>query len=147
MKRAAGKKAKTPRSARRPFGGVIVNADIPAPRPPGGWVDETKNHVTGELFRNFRPRPAITFDDGVELVRRAARRQGIPGDGYRSRGPVLWAMHVLKLDAWYLHSLMDGALWDPVRRRPLELSAPRARKKRVTRPRARAYKPDPKWGF
>lgn len=37
---------------------------------------------------------------GVDLVR--ATNGGFEGGGgYRSKGPVLWAMRVLKLDAWY----------------------------------------------
>lgn len=137
-KRQAAAPAK--RAERKAWGGVQVNAEIPLPRPPGPWVDEVKNYVTGENFRS-----GITFADGVELVRSAARAQRIPGDGYRSRGPVLWAMHCLKLQAWYLEAMNDGALWDHARRRPLELVAPKRR--RVKRKTVKAYRADPRWGF
>jgi hypothetical protein len=39
---------------------------------------------------------------GVDLVR-AANGGYEGGGGYRSAGPVLWAMRVLKLDAWYYY--------------------------------------------
>lgn len=43
----------------------------------------------------------ITFQQGVDYIRVQAAQWGDEGNGYRSRRPVLWAMHVLKLKAWY----------------------------------------------
>ena len=136
------RKATAPAGRRRVHTGATVNPEIRAPKPPGGWVDETRNYVTGERFEDFKP--GITPEDAARRLRQAARQQGT-GDPYISRGPVLWTMHVLKLEAWYERAWGDGALWDPIRRRPLELRAPR---KRTTKKRAaRGYKPDPRYGF
>jgi hypothetical protein len=101
-----------------------------------------QNYVTGELFEDYRP--GITPEDAGRRLRSEARRQGL-GEPFISRGPVLWTMHVLKLERWYERAMGDGALWDPIRRRPLELRAP---KKRTTKKRkARSYRADPRYGF
>jgi hypothetical protein len=48
----------------------------------------------GELL--FWWRQGLTWADGVDYLRRASG----DGGGYRSRGPVLWALRVLSLTAW-----------------------------------------------
>lgn len=138
--RKKAKPAKAKAGRRREHGGLTVNPEIKLPRPPGGWVDEVRNHITGELFADFKA--GITMEDGARRLRQEAKRQGV--EPYLSRGPVLWAMHVLKLEAWYLEAMNDGAAWDNARRRPLELATPRRRK--VKRP-ARTYTLDPRYGF
>lgn len=86
--------------------GVRVNENIPAPRAPGPWVDEERCFGCREESKRFRP--GVAFADGVELVR---SRNGETG-GFRSRGPVLYAMRVLKLSLWYeRHSECDGYPW------------------------------------
>ena len=74
-----------------------MNATMREPRSPGPWVDED-GCACGDSFADFHA--GITFDEGVQAVR-AAGGGFDAGGGYRSRGPVLWAMHVLRLDDWY----------------------------------------------
>lgn len=46
----------------------------------------------------YKPsRFGLRWEDGVRLVRGANGE----GGGYRSRGAVLWALRVLKMDRWY----------------------------------------------
>lgn len=75
------------------------NVVLKAPESPEDWVDEECCSRCGEEYRRFVP--GITFADGVALVRQV--NGGFEsGGGWRSRGAVLWAMRVLKLDAWYM---------------------------------------------
>lgn len=145
-RKTAAKRPSPPRprkpAARRPHGGSVVNPRIPLPRPPGPWVDEKRNYVTGERYSDFRAH--VTPEEAGARLRQEARRQGL-GDPYISRGPILWVMRVMKLEAWYEKALYDGALWDPKRRRPLELTAKRHRR-RVKR-KAKPYTVDPRYGF
>ena len=70
---------------------------MPEPEPPGDWVnDETCD--CGAVYKKYKAfsSPGAAFDMGVEMVRAAN-----PDSVYFSRGPVLWAAHVAKLDAWY----------------------------------------------
>tara|TARA_Y100000310_G_C20462492_1_gene706034 strand:- start:560 stop:856 length:297 start_codon:yes stop_codon:yes gene_type:complete len=83
-----------------------------APMP---WVDEQRCEACGEEYSSFRC--GVSWDDGVDAVRQANIRNG---GGYRSRGPVLWAMRVIKLDAWYLRHFPCGEEWGQVERRDME---------------------------
>lgn len=119
-------------------GHTAVNAVVRVPKSPGPWVNEEVNLVTGERFEDFHPR--ISF---AEARRRVAASNGeraehgpsgwgkTGGTGYISRGPVLWMMHVMKLEAWYEHCYPDGAGWDFARRRPF--GTPDRATKRVTK--------------
>lgn len=71
-----------------------VNARLPEPRSPGDWVS-AERCVCGSTYKRFKP--GVKFSDGVEMVR---IRNGEDG-GFRTRGPVLWAMRVIKLELWY----------------------------------------------
>ena len=75
------------------------NATIRRPASPGLWVNE-ETCTCGAHYR--KSRFGITWKMGVDLVR--ASNGGFDsenGGGYKSAGPILWAMRVLKLDAWY----------------------------------------------
>lgn len=74
---------------------MSVNALLKAPDPPGSWVNESSCLICGETYEEFEA--GISWNDGVVLVRSVNEE----GGGYRSRGPVLWAMRVQKLQAWY----------------------------------------------
>lgn len=76
---------------------MSCNETLRKPRSPGPWVNE-ETCTCGAHYR--RSRYGISWKMGVDLVR--ATNGGFEGGGgYRSKGPVLWAMRVIKLDAWY----------------------------------------------
>ena len=82
--------------------GRPVNAYIPYPREPscyGNWEDDACG-VCGQKYENFKA--GVVWEDGVELMKEYARRENVQGGGYRSRGAVLYAMAVLKRQAWYM---------------------------------------------
>ncbi len=143
---------KTPRAVRpKRYAGGKVNPRIPLPKPPGPWVDEERNHVTGQRYEDFNAH--IDFETGREIVKRAARRAGDRGEGFKSRGPVLHAMRVAKLEAWYRAAMNDGALWNEERGRPFTAAelrgkttkADRRYERRAARP-ARTEARRRRWG-
>ena len=102
---------------------MAVNTDFPEPDPPGPWIDiiSTTNSgavreaicVCSDHYSDYQKfRSGVSFGEAAQVLREfnQANRQldvagGDPQDpagGYRSRGPVLWVMHVIKLDRWYL---------------------------------------------
>ncbi len=81
--------------------GRPVNAYIPLPDAPpcyGNFEDDTCG-VCGQRYDQFKA--GINYDDGIQLMLQAARREGVEGGGYRSRGSVLYAMAVLKRSQFY----------------------------------------------
>ena len=98
--------------------GGSPNATIKVPKPPGPWVDEEQNYVTGERYEDFvTTDPPCTFGEGTFMVREANGGWGA-GGGFRTRGAVLHAMRVCKLDQWYRHALVDEERWNRQERRP-----------------------------
>ena len=96
--------------------GSQVNTEL-RPRFPGPWVDEHGCKVCGETpdERSF----GVTWADGEALVREVNGTRG----GYRPRGPVLWAMKVVKLNRFgeahmtcgsYAIRSLKGPLRDPL---------------------------------
>ena len=83
-----------------------VNPYIPFPREPkcyGMWEDD-RCGVCGQSYEQFVS--GVTLFDGQDLIREYARRENIVGGGYKSRGAVLYAMAVIKRNAFYqTHSL------------------------------------------
>jgi hypothetical protein len=77
---------------------VPANAWLaPAPWPP--WpcdADDDECPACGETYRDFRTPGGLSWQDGVDLVRVVNG----DGGGYRSAGPVRWALRTLKLTAW-----------------------------------------------
>jgi hypothetical protein len=73
-----------------------VNNFIKKPVSVGNWVDEIECQGCKEKYEQFKP--GITFAEAAQLVRN--HNQETNG-GFRSRGPVLWAMRILKLELWY----------------------------------------------
>ena len=71
-----------------------VNAKILRPTPPGPWVDSIECECG---CKYDMVKFGICWDDGVALVRSMNGEDG----GFRTRGPVLWAMRTLKLSMWY----------------------------------------------
>ena len=98
--------------ARRPrqWKGAVKNAELNA-KAPGPWIDDRRCRVCGEQIANWRA--GVSWEDGQELMRQAAATQGDPSGGYRTRGPVLWAMHILKVREFYDRHLLGGCgeLW------------------------------------
>jgi len=96
---------------RRPlkWKGAIVNPDLSLPRAPFEGIDEERCSVCGEKSDDFRA--GISWSDGADLIRQAARSQDVAGGGWRTRGPVLWAMHYLKVTAFYERHTFGGCMW------------------------------------
>lgn len=81
-----------------------VNALLRAPESPGSWVDEEACDGCGDVYRDHRDpgMPASSsarFALGADDVRHS--NDPATGGGYRSRGPVLWALRVRKLTSRY----------------------------------------------
>ena len=95
---------------RRRGGGNMVNEPDPLPEPPrdGPWIQysehpkdnmtELRCMVCGAWYRDHRAGEfhKAGYEDGVERVRSLAEAAGNEYGGYKTRGPVLWAMRVLK---------------------------------------------------
>jgi hypothetical protein len=77
-----------------------VNVTIEPPEWPPYPSDADDDYCPAcdEHYQDFRP--GITWDAGVETLRHASVSAGDPGGGFRTRGPVLWAMRALKLALW-----------------------------------------------
>jgi hypothetical protein len=85
--------------------GAVVNPLIPLPKAPGPWVDLNRCEVCGQTYESFNS--GVSFDEGVQKIRHAAGWQS--GGGYRTPGPVLWAMRTIKAERWYLEHFFCGA--------------------------------------
>lgn len=115
-----------------------------APRPPGVWVDDDECGVCGERYADFRP--GIQWDDAVAMLRASADQ----GGGYRSRGPVLWRMRVLKLSAWYGRHYVCGeyhGMGLPPEDVHACLHGESCAAMDAHLGTDDAYEPDPEWGF
>lgn len=89
------------------------NAYAPAPSSPGRWVDEERCTACGAVYEEHRAWPS--FSEAHQRIRARAQAQGDEGGGYRSRGPVLWELHLLKLESWYQSHAPCGAALHPCR--------------------------------
>ena len=111
-----GKEIRTRDYGQRPragqWGKSSPNPQLRIGPPPFDGIDETRCRVCGERIEQWRA--GITWEDGTQAIRDAAENQGIEGGGYRTRGPVLYAMHYLKLKAWWDRHSFGGCrqLWD-----------------------------------
>lgn len=79
--------------------GAIVNESMPRPNPYCEPVDSEMCGICGEYYAEV-----VLNAGGIqEASDRIRSRAGgwEKGGGYRSRGPLLWTMHILKLEAWY----------------------------------------------
>lgn len=89
----------------RRWKGQAVNAELRAESVfrPGemDWVDDEACSVCGERYEAVDL--GVTWDDGVQLVRRSNPNGPTPGSsgGFRSRGPILFAMKQIKRGRWY----------------------------------------------
>jgi|TARA_R110000824_G_C15230052_1_gene678453 hypothetical protein len=105
----------------------VKNVDVPEPEPPGPWIEITelsksgnvKNAVCrcGDHFSEYKKfRSNTDYNTASQELRErnqeAEAQQGFalgggylddddPAGGFRSRGPVLWMMHVQKMRQWY----------------------------------------------
>lgn len=82
---------------RRPAKSTPVNSTIALPRSPGSWVDEERC-TCGATYAQFRAYP--DWQEACATIR-TANGGFTGGGGFRSRGPVLHVMRVMKLLAWY----------------------------------------------
>jgi len=82
-------------------GGPEVNEPMPLPESPGPWVNEVNCVCEAHpgLYKNYNSR--VTFEEAADYVRKWNEDNGNTEGGWRSRGPVLHAMRVLKLERWY----------------------------------------------
>ena len=72
------------------------------------WCDEYECLVCGAQYREFNS--GTSFDEGAERVREANGGYAA-GGGYRSLGPVLWALRCIKLDRWAEAHYECGFTW------------------------------------
>jgi len=84
---------------RRRRGGAQVNPTIPVPDPPCETLDAEMCTVCGEYVKEISL-GANSVSAASQLIRQSAGGYSA-GGGYRSRGPLLWAMHVNKLQRFY----------------------------------------------
>ena len=78
-----------------------ANAEIPDPIPPGPWCDERECICGGQVddYQSYNSR--VTFEEAANRLRQINKSAGLEGGGYRSRGPVLHMMSVIKLERFY----------------------------------------------
>jgi hypothetical protein len=78
-----------------------ANAEVLDPVPPGPWCNEKECICGGHIedYRSYNSR--VTFDEAAARLRQTNRSAGIEGGGYRSRGPILHMMSVMKLERFY----------------------------------------------
>lgn len=79
-----------------------VNEPIRLPALPP-WLDLERCEGCGDLYRDHRG--AYTWGDACASVRAHAALAGDEGGGYRSKGPVLWALRALKVESWLIAHL------------------------------------------
>jgi len=90
--------------------GKMVNPRIKRPKLPP-WLDLTSCEGCGSLYKNHRGE--YSWSQACNRIRRAAEREGDTGGGFRSRGPVLWSLHVLKVESWMMnHIYCDPSISD-----------------------------------
>lgn len=73
----------------------MLNAPSPLPKSPGRWVNLERCSGCGATFKEHRAHPAM----GAASQR---IRQRNDDKQFRSRGPLLWEMHVMKAEDWYV---------------------------------------------
>ena len=102
--------------------GVPVNARMDLPWKQYPWIHEDEFsqiacRICGTTLREERF--GVSWKDGEERIR-ALNRQG---GGYRSRGPVLWAMHVIKFERFAdQHMVCEVTFPDPATRPPEDIA-------------------------
>ena len=101
------------------------NVPLPLPEAPGPWVTDKRCECGDHLADYKDTHYGITFGEAANELRhrnQAAERQGSlgfqstfddddPPGGFRSRGPVLRMMRVMKLEAWYAEHGSCGRPW------------------------------------
>lgn len=100
---------------------MSINALIREPKAPHSVVN-SEACICGEEYKDFRI--DFSFTEARELVKeRCLTLEG--HDGYKSRRSVLWAMRVVKLEAWYMRhalcNLMDADEIADARRRTIKV--------------------------
>ena len=82
--------------------GKPVNAYIKDPEAPTCFysLDEGTCGICLQTIDDYTS--DVTWDDGIQLMLQAARKEKIDGGGYRSRGAILYAMAVLKKTQFYM---------------------------------------------
>ena len=82
--------------------GRPVNAYIKDPESPSCFysLDEGTCGICLQTIDDYTS--DVTWDDGIQLMLQAARKEKIDGGGYRSRGAILYAMAVLKKTQFYM---------------------------------------------
>ncbi len=86
----------------RTWKGVTVN---PLLKPPSfrdtPWIEETECEACGERYREFNSH--VSWSDAEDMLKGE--------DKFKSRGPILWAMRVLKLQRWQMRHFPCGDFW------------------------------------
>ena len=77
------------------------NAEVREPAPPGPWCSPTQCDCGGTIYDYDRYNSGVTFAEAEEELRQRNESAGLEYGGYRSRGPILYMMRVLKLERFY----------------------------------------------
>ena len=84
----------------------MVNAPSPLPKLPD-HLTETHCTVCNATYADFRAYPSFT-----EAANRIRARNKESGGGWKSKGPILWEMRVMKMEAWLLAHAECGHVMD-----------------------------------
>ena len=95
----------------RARGGSIVNPTINEPSQICEPLDGEMCGVCGEFYHEVTLLGKSGIDRASRRIRRAAGGWN-KGGGYRTRGPLLWAMHVEKMEMWYERHLNHCMIFD-----------------------------------
>jgi len=96
------------------------NVTVPLPDPPGPWVDDERC-ICGDHFATYAAfNSRVTFGEASQALRQLNQSaeagdfwRGQESGGFRSRGPVLHMMRVMKLERWYeKHATCPEGDWD-----------------------------------
>lgn len=94
--------------------GSAVNPKMPEPASPGRWVDTDDCQLCGEKYKRWRS--GVSWDQASQMLYDGPQGgdtgKATTGKFYRSRGAILWRMHVLKMGEWYARHSLCGPLAD-----------------------------------
>jgi len=79
----------------------MVNEEIPLPESPGPWVDQHRCVCQAHPGSYVRFNSHVSFEEAAAELREWNKDNDTTDGGWRSQGPVLHMMRVIKLRRWY----------------------------------------------